>query len=65
MVTSPATSNADTLSVSQSVSDNIPTETLPSITMESEELDSKEQVSLSTIPATTAGNVHDTGGDSR
>lgn len=46
MVTSQASSNADTLSISQSVSDSVPSETLPAITMESDEIDTKEQISL-------------------
>lgn len=46
MVTSQASSNADTLSISQSVSDSVPSETLPAITMESDEIDTKEQIPL-------------------
>lgn len=46
MVTSQASSNADTLSISQSVSDSMPSETLPAITMESDEIDTKEQIPL-------------------
>lgn len=46
IITSRATSNADTLSISQSVSDSFPSETLPAITMESDEIDSKEHIHL-------------------
>ncbi|XP_062600748.1 uncharacterized protein LOC134262385 isoform X2 [Saccostrea cucullata] len=47
IVTSQSTSNADTLSLSQSMSDNMPSETLPTVTMESDDLDNKDQIPIS------------------